>query len=63
MKRAPGPIETPPSVHNPPEGRSRSPEVTFQRGNQEEEEEGRELRSSEECNRLYGQAEHAHIFK
>lgn len=32
MKRPQGPIEIPPSVQNPHEGRSRSPKVTFQRG-------------------------------
>lgn len=31
MKRPQGPIEIPPSVQNPQEGRSRSPKVTFQR--------------------------------
>lgn len=34
IKRPRGPIEIPPSVQNPLEGRSRSPKVTFQRGNQ-----------------------------
>lgn len=34
MKRPQGPIEIPPSVQNPQENRSRSPKVTFQRGNQ-----------------------------
>lgn len=42
MKRPRGPIQVPPSVQNPPEGRSRSPEVTFQRGNQKEEAEEEE---------------------
>lgn len=32
MKRPQGPIEIPPSVQNPQEGRSRSLKVTFQRG-------------------------------
>lgn len=38
MKRPLGPIEIPPSVQNPTEGWSRSPEVTFQRGNQKKKE-------------------------
>lgn len=37
MKRPQGPIEIPPSVQNPQEGRSRSPKVTFLREIKKEE--------------------------
>lgn len=44
MKRPQGPIEIPPSVQNPQEGRSRSQKVTFQCGNQKKKKKQRKKR-------------------
>lgn len=48
LKRPQGPIDNPPSVQNPQEGLSRSPQVTFQRGNQKKRSKRREGRREQE---------------